>query len=299
MFKSTISLPICAFIALSSIFAIVSAKTSDIPARPNQQESDKSVEKINYEALLDSAETYYASQHWNEAADMYEQALRLKPSSPLNSKIFANLGICLVQIGNYPKAIEAFNIALIREPESTKILSAKAKAHILSGDNKSAKEDLKKVLDIDPDYPEALRLYGQILLFENNLDEASSIFDNLMKVAPADPWGPAGKAEIEMSNSNYKKAVELWSKALEMHESPDIRISIISALLADGLTAEAESSIREAIANYPRQGEFYLLRAILNRSLHQNRDAERDKKYAVEYGVDPQTIEKYLPLNIK
>lgn len=248
----------------------------------------------SYEALIDSAENLTRSDAWLEAAEIYRKSLRANPGSPLNSKIFANLGLCLTHIGNYTEALEAYDIALIKEPHSASILSGKGATLLIKGDIQASRQILEEALKVDSLYPTALRLHGQIMLMENNHDMAERDFSKLIIADPADPWGPAGVAEIKIAQNLFLDAIPLFDKAIQLQESADFRISLIAAMLKTNRLADAENAIREGLVIYPRQGEFYLLRALLHKTLHQNRDAEIDKKYAIEYGVDPQIIERYL-----
>ncbi|MDE6271702.1 MAG: tetratricopeptide repeat protein [Muribaculaceae bacterium] len=251
-------------------------------------------QNLSYEALIDSAENLTHLNLWSEASELYRQALRINPASPINSKIFANLGLCLTHTGNYDEALEAYDIALVKEPNSASILSGKGATLLIKGDITSARMILEEALAVDSLAPTALRLHGQIMLMENNHQIAESDFSRLTKADPADAWGHAGIAEVKMARNLYQEAIPLFVKALQLQESSDFRLSMIAAMLKSNHLADAEKAIREALAIYPQQGEFYLLRALLHKTLHQNRDMELDKKYAVEYGVDPQIIERYL-----
>lgn len=255
------------------------------------------LQSLSYEAIIDSAENLTGREEWERAEQFYREALRLKPASPLNSKLFANLGICLTYQGNYKGALEYFDIALIKEPDSPSILTSKSSAQMLNGDIDSAESGLAHAIASDSLYPSALRLHGQIMLLKNRLDEAESDFRQLCKADPTDSWGPGGMAEVLMAKNMPKDAIDLYIKALTLLESADFRISLIAAQMRADRYADAENSIREALVVFPEQGEFYLLRSILHKTLHQNRDAEIDKKYAIEHGVDPQMIEKYIRIS--
>lgn len=252
-------------------------------------------DSLSYEALIDSAESNANRGDWSGAAELYRCALRKNPATPLNSKIFANLGLCLSRSGQLDEALEAYSIALIKEPESTKILQARATTLLERNDITGAEEDLEHVLRLDSLNSDALRMHGQIMLLQQNLEKALEDFRNLTKANPEDEWGYAGMGETMAMQGNHKDAIPLFSKALTLKESADFRISHISSLLALNRLSDAENAIRESIVLYPQTGEFYLLRAVMHKKLHQNRQAEEDKKYAVEYGVDPQTVEKYMP----
>lgn len=254
---------------------------------------------LSYEALIDSAENLTKDNCWDQAASFYRRALKLNPGSPLNSKIFANLGLCLTHAGKTDEALEAYDIALVKEPESPAILTGKSSTLILTGDFIKAEQNLSKALSTDSLFPDALRLHGQLMLMNNDIRQAGIDFERLSRVAPYDSWGPGGMAEVSLAQNDLKEAIHLFNKALQLNDNSDFRISLIACLLRSNLLADAENTIRESITLYPQQGEFYFLRATLNKLLHQNRQAELDKKYAVEYGVDPQIIDKYLPAQLK
>lgn len=249
----------------------------------------------SYEALIDSADNYSRLERWNDAARCYRESLRINPASPLNSKLFANLGICLTRLGDYSGAIQAFDIALVKEPESAKILSSRASAHLLAGNDSLALADLDRAIMADSTSASPRRMHGQLMLVAQNVDRAEQDFIVLSKYDPADPWGPAGLGEVYSARDDHQKAIAMFTKAIELEDNADFRISLISSMLACNKLADAEDTIRQSLAIYPRTGEFYLLRALLHKTLHQNHDAEIDKKVAIEYGVDPQTVEKYLP----
>lgn len=248
----------------------------------------------SYEALIDSADTCTRNNHWLEASNLYKEALKLYPGSPLNSKIFANIGVCYSNLERFDEALEAFDIALVKEPANVRILSQRATTNILAGNSEAALSDLKMALDVDSLAADPLRMHGQLMIASNDLNTARRDFLLLSEVSPHDPWGAAGLAEIEYMEGRPEESIPLYIKALEIEENPDFRISLITAMLDTYKLKEAEDLIRESIMSYPKTGEFYVMRARLNKILHQNSLAESDKKIAIEYGVDPQIIERFL-----
>ena len=263
----------------------------------SQSTADSSIlpSSLSYTALLDSAENLFNDSKWSEAASIYREALKMNPGSPLNSKIFANLGMCLTHVGDFDSALQSFEIALVKEPDSPRILTNKASLLLLMGNKDEATSLLDQSLRIDSMMPEALRLHGQLMLMSERLQEARNDFSRLCVADPSEAWGPAGEAEVLLAQNEFANSIPLLNKAINLREAPEFRISLIEAQLGNNRLADAENSIREALTLYPTQGEFYLLRALLNKTLHQNRQAEIDKKSAIEYGVDPQIVEKYLP----
>ena len=251
----------------------------------------------DYEALLDSADNYIKRSRWNEAAGCIRRSLRLKPASPLNAKLFSNLGVCLAQAGDIPGALEAFDLALVREPDSPSILYSRASTYVLSGKYPEALADLDHALAGDSLRQDALRLRGQLLLASTKPEDtfkAERDFTTLQRHYPADPWGPAGLGGCHINREEFGQAAPLFAKAISLGSKEEFHISYITALLAIGSFSEAEEAIYQALELFPRSGELYLRRALLHKKTFRNSDMEIDKKFAREYGVDPQTIELFL-----
>lgn len=285
--------------AVAGLLIIFSASAAfafpDAQAEAGAPAASKDAGDPAYEALLDSADNYIRRERWQDAARCVRHALKLYPASPLNSKLFSNLGVCLTNCGDFSGAFEAFELALVREPDSPETLYSRAIAYMLSDSPDDARRDLQAALAVDSLNQKALRLHGQLSLMAGDTPAASADFQRLKAHFPSDPWGPAGIGECLIDNADNAAAIPFLQQAISLEDNPDFRISLISALMAENKLAEAENTIYESLKLYPREGELYLLRGVLHRTLHQNNDAELDKKIAIEYGVDPQTIEKYLP----
>ena len=248
-----------------------------------------------YEAYLDSADNYIRLERWHDAAEATRHALRLKPGSPLNSRLFSNLGICLMHEGDYKSAIEAFDLALVRMPADAPLLASRASANVLDGNREAALVDVDKALSIDSLNSDALRIRGQLMLMKRRFPEAERDFSLLCKVDSTEVWGPAGLAECRINDGNYVEAYTLLDRAIALSDSPELRISLVQAQIEANRLDLAEESIREALKLYPRVGEFYLFRAVIHKKFYQNTEAELDKKIAKEYGADSQIFEHYFP----
>ncbi|MDE5843430.1 MAG: tetratricopeptide repeat protein [Muribaculaceae bacterium] len=297
MKSSLAKLTVCAL--LSSPFCISLSGNNyhgvDMASLAYNSTSSAADSIYSYEALIDSADYAVKSENWLQAIQYYKDALRINPGSPLNSKLFANIGICNANLGNLTQALESYDIALVKEPTNTNILSHRASTLMLMGDLDGASEVVSEVLHLDSIYAPARRLHGQIMLQKKDFESARKDFEILISIDPKDPWGPAGLAEVEFFYENYPEIIRLLKKALELQESQDFRLSLISAYLKTNKLSDAENLIRESIIIYPQSGEFYVMRGALHKIMHQNREAEADKKTAIQYGVDPKVVERYLP----
>lgn len=75
----------------------------------------------------------------------------------------------------------------------------------------------------------------------------------------------------------------------------EFELGLIENLGHQGKLQEALDTVKEALADNPHEGRLYLLRGWIKEKLLIYREAEADKKLAIEYGVDPQTVEHFIP----
>lgn len=255
----------------------------------------ESISTIDYETYLDSADKFIKATRWEDAAKATRDALKLRPGSPLNTRLFSNLGICLMHTGDYEGATEAFTLSLIRDSLNASVLASRASAYMLLDKRTEALEDAVKAIDVDSVLPIALRIHGQLSLLDHDITTARRDFNKLCDADSTEVWGPAGLARCLILEEKYNDAIPLLYKAISIGDDESLRISLIESLIQSNKLGEAEEAIRDALSHFPSAGHLYLLRGVLHKKFYQNSEAEIDKKIAREYGVDSQIIEQYLP----
>ena len=75
----------------------------------------------------------------------------------------------------------------------------------------------------------------------------------------------------------------------------EFQLGLIENLGHTGKLTEALDTAKDAIAEHPHDGRLYLLRGWIKKLLLIYREAEADKKLAIDYGVDSQTVERFFP----
>lgn len=248
-----------------------------------------------YEAYIDSADNYVAHERYADAARCYREALKTNPASPLNSKIFANLGICLTETRQYGLALEAFDVALVREPDSPSILTSRARTYLLTNNTEDAITDLNSALHTDSLYLPALRLRGHLHLLNSDYDAAKSDFGSICRHYPDDETGITGLASCYDRLADYPKAIELYRKALSISDEQDTNVALAGALINNNQLSEAREALREAIQRHPRCAELYLMRGVLHQRMFKPEEAATDKKTALNLGADPELADRLIP----
>lgn len=252
-----------------------------------------------YLQYVDSADRFLNNGRWLQAEQMIRNALRVSPGNPCNPLLFSNLGVSLSAQQKYDEALQAFEISLIRAPESVNTLISRGKTYIAMERPAEAITDFSEALAIDSTLIQPRALRARLFMTANRIEEAQSDYEMLMRLHPTEPPGFKGIGNCAEIKGDFKTAVKYYQEAAGLTQDTDnqadIQVCLARALIEDDQLNEADNVVREGITHFPRYGMLYLMRAWLHRLRYQTEDEKIDKKMALEYGVEPQIIELFLP----
>ena len=263
---------------------------------------DASPEYRRYLQLADSAQYFIGKEEWSEAARCTREALRLDPANVGNVMLFNNLGLAAGMEGKIGEAMQCFDIALSRAPKSIPVLTSKAKIQIKASDTEGAMETLNAILEADSLSEWPLQTRGLLRMREADYKGAFDDFMQLSKSHPDNTWGPGGLAKCMELQGHPSEAAGYYADAISRAKTDDedkveFQLGLIENLGHTGKLTEALDVAKEAITDHPHDGRLYLLRGWIKKLLLIYREAEADKKLAIDYGVDYQTIEQFFPEN--
>ncbi len=276
-------------------------------AQTASAQQDKSItsttpEYKRYLQLTDSAQYFIGKEQWSEAARCTREALRLDPGNVGNVMLFNNLGLAAGMDGKIGEAMQCFEIALGRAPKSIPVLTSKAKIQLKAGDNDGAIETLNTILSLDSIAEWPLQTRGLMRMRQADYKGAFDDFSILTKTYPNNTWGPGGLAKCMEMQGYLTEAAGYYADAInrtnpEDEDRVEFQLGLIENLGHTGKLTEALDTAKEAISEHPHDGRLYLLRGWIKKLLLIYREAEADKKLAIDYGVDYQTIERFFPEN--
>jgi tetratricopeptide (TPR) repeat protein len=146
----------------------------------------------------------------------YREALRLDPHS---AEAHNGLGGVLVQKGQPDSALAEFRRAVELAPQDASMRMSLGSAFLESGRIPEARQELEESVRLDPQLPEAHNLLGLAQWRANDIPAAIASFETELRINPNSPDAPLNRAFV---------------------------------LAAQGHTAEALRSYREAVARYPK-----------------------------------------------
>jgi protein O-mannosyl-transferase len=163
-------------------------------------------------AYANLGDILYQANRIPEAMDLFNQALRIKPSVAHYS-----LGNGLVRTGRTSEAIEQFKQALRVDPDYAEAHNNLGAALFLTGRTSEAIEQYRQALRINPDYAHAHNNLGNALVRTGRPSEAIDQYKQTLRNEPnsADAHNNLGAALVQMGR--ISEAIEQLKAALRIN----------------------------------------------------------------------------------
>ena len=119
-------------------------------------------------------EAWQDALYWLDAA---VQASRVAPQAAMN-----NLAIAIVRSGTrdrYPEALTLVNRALQPSPENADLLASRGEVSVALERWKAARVDLERVLVLQPEHPDALRLLPTVYAALGDQDALEALHERI------------------------------------------------------------------------------------------------------------------------
>lgn len=199
------------------------------------------------------------NEEYEEAMSILERIVNTDSSS-LKALVYSQIGYCNDSMGNYKKAIEAYEQAINFNPDDATIYNNLGDAFEKLGLYDKAINAYKEAINIKPNYPLACNNLGQVYSELGLYDEAIELFKNAVQVFGAYVLAHhnLGIAYEEIglyqeAIDSYKHAVDGW--AIDPAEYTDSYINLGNLYYELDLYDEAKEAFKEAIRVNP---DYYL-----------------------------------------
>ncbi len=199
----------------------------------------------------------FRKQDNEHAIELYKKALELDPGY---ARAYAGLGEVYTQrvlrYGFPPnwleKAFELSKKAISINPDCAEAYKSLGLFYIANGWIKKAIKATRKSFELNPDPALALPNLVILLCLTGEFEEAMTLAKNGLSAAPTDPWCYYCIGLVYRGLGIYAKAVEWFSKALELQPNlSDTNDSLIYCLLALGRYQQALEQSRKYLSAAP------------------------------------------------
>lgn len=176
-------------------------------------------------------------------------------------------GMKLLRAGQYPKALQEFELVEKYAPRLPNGASGQGIALALMGKTDEAVEAFKRALSLDPSYWVARRELGIIYWEKHLTDLAAQELRPILQLFPDDASVNSILGQYEFAQRHYKEAIALLAKSSYVETQPQIALMYAEALLNLGKKEEAGDVLKPLIGRgdlSPNQG--FLLGWLLGRA---------------------------------
>ena len=126
-------------------------------------------------------------------------------------------------------------------------------------------EDLKKLINLEPNNAQALNALGYTWANNNiNLNEANQYIDEALLLEPNDAAILDSKGWVLYKMAKYKEAEIYFVKALKFSQDTEIVSHFIQLLIKLGKFEKAKKLYSKHISNYPNDEKLIKLKKIFN-----------------------------------
>lgn len=178
------------------------------------------------------------------AAEAFRTAVPLAAAGPARSKTFTRLGVALRKADRPAEAVTAFQDAIVFRPSNVEARIGLVRALLDQRDLVRAREEVGRVLALDPSHASAHWLKGQIADREGAREEARAEWAEAVRLRPSSVEMRFALARVELSLGNPGAARTLL-EALDREHPGDAEV-----LFQLGRVAYREERWPEAVARY-------------------------------------------------
>lgn len=199
---------------------------------------------------LQKAQTAWDQGHFQDAAQAYRQAVKLKPDlapahyglgltlarleryqeavaafrqaarlEPAWAKPYKDLGVAYLKLKRWPEAARACKDALKRQPEDPEVLYNLGVAEGKQGRHQEAKAAFEKALRLKPDYVQALNNLGMADIKLNRWAEARGAFDKAVALKADNPEAHLGLLACSIQQGDRQAAIRAYQTLAKLDKN--------------------------------------------------------------------------------
>lgn len=242
---------------------------ADLAATQNQEKShvdwlEKAV-KADPKNIVPSTglvQHYLAKNESQKAQAIARETLNANPDSIQAMNL---LGATQLASGNNSDAIDTFNRITLKSPQSPDAYLNLALAQITDKQIASARNSLKKAIQLKSDFNKAHDALLRLELTEKNPEAALQIARQIQIQQPGSPYGFDREGDILLSQNKFPQAIKAYELALSKGAGSGGVIKLHRALHISGASKSAEQRLQEWLKKNPKDisvrnyaAEFYM-----------------------------------------
>jgi len=241
-------------------------------AEKGLQIADEDEHKVIF--LIAKGSALDEKEEYDDALDVYEEALHLDPQSPI---AILNRGVTLIKMGKADRALESFNQALLFDPDFALARVNRGEVLAMIGDHKSAINDLTEALQSIPSGPSravALLSRGKCYISLGSNEDALHDLDEAY-LEYQDPLPKSyclfHKTIAQRNKGDHSSAITTIDSAIDLNETaPEFHLIRAELFSNEDELDTAIESIEQTLSLDPTneisaQAHAFLARILINK----------------------------------
>ncbi len=224
-------------------------------------------------------------------------AMRQEPGNPANYALLCNLGTIQRRQGKFREAIDAYTIALSRQPSDETLLENRASLYAQLGEVEKALADYTILLINQPENQDALYCRGLLHLQQRDYINAETDFEKILEINNNSFQGQLGHAILEKMRGNYADSEQLYNYLIgRMPKEWSLYEGRAELYFLMGKNARAMADINKLFVESTPTAGLYVLRGKVKLAQYEKKPAIEDFQIALDMGYDPAIIGELMKL---
>ncbi len=190
--------------------ALLQEKNQDAPAAEQSFQKALALDPKSTAATLALGHFYQSQKRWPDAEKQFQAAIALDPASPLPRASLAGLYINEGHKDMAEQVLRDAKTALKDDPAGYRMLG---EFYLNQGEFEKAAAEFASLQAEHPKDLAVTKTYIQLLIFQNNLDQAAKLNDAILKGSPTDPDSLILRGEILTREGKASDAVPILESA--------------------------------------------------------------------------------------
>jgi putative PEP-CTERM system TPR-repeat lipoprotein len=220
--------------------------------------------------------TYLELKDTRQAVAAAQEALAVAPDHPT---LLALAGQAQLAAGERNLAVATFEKLTSLQPSSVSPLLALAEAHAASGNREKALDALKRALTLQADLVEAQAAMIRLYRADGRDKDALAVAKEMQRQRPKSEAGYRAEAEVLAGARQWKEAVAVLQKGLQMTASPTLAAPLHTGLVNRGPQPDADAFAGGWVKDHPKDVAF---RAYLAQQAMVSKDYESAARWYKE-----------------
>jgi putative PEP-CTERM system TPR-repeat lipoprotein len=205
----------------------------------------------NPEAVVPAVKLGMQYLRTNQAPKALTLARKFLVANPTNPDLLELQGQAQVATKDASGALETYSKLVNVLPKSAAAQLRLAGAHMLLKNNAAAADDLKRAVELQPDFMPARMAQIELALRSGHPDDALARARELQKMNDKLPMGYAVEGDVMLAQNKPAEALPAYEKALAISKSPELLVKVAQVMTMTGKGKEAEARAAQWVKDHP------------------------------------------------